>query len=231
MVCLFCAVVWSPPSPTTCPPNRTPTPATTMAKLSLFRTMKQPTLRLHLLLWHYPLVPAQFHSLLMAPPLRAPRVDLPAPVLAQAPTSPTAPPPPSRHPGAGSLTPVPHWPLGPVQAISSLFLCPLYTAALAVTTAQAARRPYICFGRSGLKVFVWCPEHSSGSQSLWIRGWLEGGSGGNIRPVNTTVLWIIAMHPPPRLHHSPNQLRAATLWAPVVGGHGQACCLPRWVTR
>ena len=33
-VCLFCAAAWSPPSPTTCPPNRTSTPANTMVKAS-----------------------------------------------------------------------------------------------------------------------------------------------------------------------------------------------------
>ena len=49
-VWLFCAIVLSPPSPTTCLLNRTPTPATTMVKLSLpslFRMMKQLMLQLH----------------------------------------------------------------------------------------------------------------------------------------------------------------------------------------
>ena len=49
----------------------------------------------------HPLAPAWHHSLLMVPLLRAPRVALPMPVSAQCPTLPTAPPPPSGHPGVG----------------------------------------------------------------------------------------------------------------------------------
>ena len=96
----------------------------------------------------------------------APRVGLPAPVLAQAPTSPAAPPPPSGHPGVGPLTPAPRWTLGPAQARSALLFHPSYAAALVVTTAQAARRPYIHLGGSSLKIYALHPKHGSRSQSL-----------------------------------------------------------------
>ena len=36
-------------------------------------------------------------------------------------------------------------------------------------------------------------------------GW-KGEAGGDVRPLKATVLWVTVMYPPPRLHHSPNQL-------------------------
>ena len=163
-VCLLCTAVQSPSCPTTCQPNRTPTPTTTMVKLSLFRIMKQPTP------WHhppqyYPLALAWSHSLLTAPPLRVPRVGFLAPVSAQAPMSPAAPPPPSGRLGVEPLTPAPCQTPGPARARSTL-LHPSYAVALAITTAQAARRPYIRLGGSSLEIFAWHPEHSNESQSL-----------------------------------------------------------------
>ena len=84
--------------PPTSPPNKTPTPAATTVKVSspqlgLFRIAEWLTpLRYHLLPWHNPLVLMQHYSLLLqlAPPLRAPRVGLPAPVLARSPSDPLA---------------------------------------------------------------------------------------------------------------------------------------------
>ena len=61
-------------------------------------------------------------------------------------------------------------------------------------------------------------------------GW-KGEVGGNIRPLKATVLPVMAMCPLPHLHHSPNQLRAATIWAPVAGRHDQVGGLPGWATR
>ena len=79
-------------NPTTCLPNRTPTPTTTMVKSSLpslFRmTTRWPTMPRHHLLWCHPLALAQHHSLSTAPSLRVPRVGLPAPVSAQGPHHP-----------------------------------------------------------------------------------------------------------------------------------------------
>ena len=49
-------------------------------------------------------------------------------------------------------------------------------------------------------------------------GW-KGEVGGNVRPVKATVLWVMAMHPPPRLYYSSNQLWATTVWMPAVGRH------------
>ena len=118
-VCLFCAVVQSPPSHTICPPNRTPTPIITTVKPSslqpsLFRVAKWPTtLWHHFPPWHYPLELVWCHSLLLGPPSRAPRAALPAPVLTQAPTSPTGPHPPSGHLGVGPFTLAPLKTLGP----------------------------------------------------------------------------------------------------------------------
>ena len=91
----FAPVVQSPPSPTTCLPNKTPTPATTMVKsssLSLFRTTKWAYYAVAFIICHGTiLLHQQHHSLPIVPPLRVPRVGLPVPVLAQGPTSPTAP--------------------------------------------------------------------------------------------------------------------------------------------
>ena len=55
----------------------------------------------------------------------------------------------------------------------------------------------------------------------------KGEVGGNVRPLKATVLWVTVMHLPPRPHHSQNQLRAATIWAPVAGRHGQVGRLAR----
>ena len=166
-------------------PNRTPPPATiTMVKSSsprpsLFRMEKWTTISWHYLsLWHHPLALVWCHSLLWVPLLRVPRVGLPAPELAQAPTSPAALRPPSGCLGVGTLTPAPLWTQGPAQAISTLFLHLSDAAALAVTKAWMARRPYICFCRSGLGIFTQHPKCSSGSQSLLSRDQLGGGSMG-----------------------------------------------------
>ena len=99
----------------------------------------------------------------MVPLLRVPRVGLPVPVLAHAPTSPTAPPPPSGRPRVGPLTPAPCQTPGPVQARSTLLLHLSYAVILAVTTAQAAGRPYICLGGSGLETYARHTEHGGGS--------------------------------------------------------------------
>ena len=61
-------------------------------------------------------------------------------------------------------------------------------------------------------------------------GW-KGELGGNIRPVKATVLQIMAIYPLPCLNYSPNQLQTTTIWAPKVGRHSQAGCLPRWAMR
>ena len=61
-------------------------------------------------------------------------------------------------------------------------------------------------------------------------GW-KGEVGGDIRPVKAMVLWVVAMHLLPRLHHSPNQLWATTVWVPAVGRHGQVGGLPGQTMR
>ena len=95
-------------TPTTCPPNKTPTPATTIVKLSLFRPIiKQFTPQCHHPPWHHPLVLVWHHFLPTVPPLRVPRVALPVPALLPAPTSCACPPPPSGYLQVGHLTPVP----------------------------------------------------------------------------------------------------------------------------
>ena len=95
-------------TPTTCPPNKTPSPAT-MVKSSLLRpTTKQFTPQHHHPLWHHLLALVQRQSLPMVPLLRVPRVVLPALALSPAPTSPTCPPPPSEHLRVGRPTPAPH---------------------------------------------------------------------------------------------------------------------------
>ena len=89
-------------TPTTCPPNKTPTPTTTMVKSSLLRlTTKHFTLWCHHPLWHHPLAPAWHHSLPIAPLLRATRAVLPALALLLAPMSHACPLPPSGHLQAG----------------------------------------------------------------------------------------------------------------------------------
>ena len=50
-------------TPTTCPPNKTPTPTTTMVKLSLFRPRKAVYAMVHHPPWHHPLALARHHSL------------------------------------------------------------------------------------------------------------------------------------------------------------------------
>ena len=103
---------------------------------------------------HHPLPLVWHYSLPMVLKLRVPRTGLPVPVLAQAPMSPTAPPPSSGYPGEGSLTPVPHQTLGPAQARSAPLLHPSSPVVLVVTAAWAARRPYICLSGSDLETFT-----------------------------------------------------------------------------
>ena len=110
-------------TPTTCPPNKTPTPTTTMVKSSLLRLMtKQSTPWHHHPLWHHLLAPVQHQSLPTAPPLRAPRAVLLAPALLLAPTSPACPPPPSGRLWVGHPTPVPCWTPDLAQPEALLFL-------------------------------------------------------------------------------------------------------------
>ena len=59
----------------------------------------------------------------------------------------------------------------------------------------------------------------------------KGEVGGSVRPLKATVLQLVAMCPPPRLHYSPNQLQATTVWVPVMGRHSQGGDLLGWVTR
>ena len=59
----------------------------------------------------------------------------------------------------------------------------------------------------------------------------KGEAGGNVRPLKATVVQVTVMCLPPNPHHSPNQLRAATIWVPAVGRRDQAGGLPRWVSR
>ena len=74
LVCQLCTLTLGPPTPPTCPPNRSPTPTATMVKgrhslwLGLCRLAEWPTPP-----WRHPLAPAQCHSLHLAPPSRAPR--------------------------------------------------------------------------------------------------------------------------------------------------------------
>ena len=125
-------------TPTICPPNKTPTPATTMVKSSLLRpTVKQSTPRHHHLPWHHLLVLAWHQSLPMAPPLRAPRVALLAPALLPAPKSPTRPLPPSGSPWVGHPTPVPCRTPDLAQARSTSLPHPSSTVASEVTAAWA----------------------------------------------------------------------------------------------
>ena len=113
LVCLFCTTVRNPPSPTTCPPNRTPSPAATIVKTSLLqpglpRMVEWPTLpQHHLLPWHLPLALARHYLLpTLAPHPGAIRVGLFAPKLALVPTLPTGPCPTSQCLGAKPLAPV-----------------------------------------------------------------------------------------------------------------------------
>ena len=55
----------------------------------------------------------------------------------------------------------------------------------------------------------------------------KGEVGGSIKPLKAMVLQGTVMHPPHRLHHSPNQLWATTVQVPMVGRHGQVGGLPR----
>ena len=185
------------------------------------------TPQLHDPLWRHPLVLVWHHSLPPAPPFRAPRAGLPMPIPAQATTSPAAPPPPSGRLGAGPLTPVAYQTPGAVRTRSTPVLLPSSAVALVITTAQVAGRPYIGLSRSGLSTYARHPKHISRSQSLKRRDQLEGEAGGNVRPLKAMVLQVVLMCPPPQLHHSPNHLWAAMIWAPVVGRHGQAGGLPR----
>ena len=152
-------------TPTTCPPHRTPTPATTMVMPSLFRMKRQwLTMLQHYPPWHHPLALAQHHSLPMVPPLRVPRVGLPAPALSPAPTSLACPPPLSGCLWAEHSTPEPHWTPDLAQARSTHLHYPSSAAALVVTGARAAaRRPYNHLDGSGLETFTRCPEHGGGS--------------------------------------------------------------------
>ena len=126
-------------TPTTCPTNKTPAPATTMVKLSLFRPMtKQFTLWLHHPPWHHPLALVWHHSLQLVLPLRVPRVVLLVLALAPAPTLPTCPPPPSGCLWVGRLTPVPCQTPDLAQVRSTSPPHPISAVALAVTAAQAA---------------------------------------------------------------------------------------------
>ena len=59
----------------------------------------------------------------------------------------------------------------------------------------------------------------------------KGQVGGNVRPVKATVLQVAALHQPPHLHYSPNQLQAAMVHAPAVGRNGQAGSMPGWAMR
>ena len=126
-------------TPTTCLPNKTPTTSKTLVKSSLFRPMTK-----RFIPWHHhppqhhPLAPARCHSLPMAPPLRVPRVGLPAPALSPAPMSPACPPPSSRCLQAGYLTPAPYWTPDPARARSTILPHPTSTAASVVTAACAA---------------------------------------------------------------------------------------------
>ena len=138
------------------------------------------------------------HSLLTAPPLRVPRLGLPAPVPAQGPTSPAAPPPPSGRPGVGPLTPAPRQMLGPTWARSTPLLCPSSAVASAVTAAQAHRRPYIHLDGSGPKTYAQCPKPGGRSQPLKRRDPLVGANGGGTeghwRPWSSGSRWCTC-HP------------------------------------
>ena len=159
----------------------------------------------------------------MAPLLRVPRAVLPAPALLLAPTSPAHPPPPSGRLWVGCLTPAPcQTPdLALSQKRSSSCIHHLLRHQV-VTTAWAAGRPYICPRRKLSQDFcTQCPKCTVADLNLFKEeiSW-KGEAGGNVRPLKAMVLWVTTMHPPPRLHHSPNQLRATTIWVPVVGRHG-----------
>ena len=54
----------------------------------------------------------------------------------------------------GPLTLAPLQTLDLARAGSTVLLHPLHAVALAATTTQAARRPYICLCQSGLETFV-----------------------------------------------------------------------------
>ena len=77
-----------------------------------------------------------------------------------------APPSPSGCLWAGPLTLAPHQTPDPARARSALLFHPSFTVALAVTAAQAARRPYIYLGGSGLKISTGRPEYGGRFQSL-----------------------------------------------------------------
>ena len=98
-----------------------------------------------------------------------------------APTSPIRPPPPSGSLKVGHLTLEPHRTPDFAQARSAPLLPLSSTASLAVTTAQAAGRPYICLNRSGLETFTQYPQRSGISQSLRRRDRVDGGSGGECK--------------------------------------------------
>ena len=87
-------------------------------------------------------------------PLRAPMVGLPAPVLAQAPTSPADPHPPSGCLVVEPLDPAPPLSQGPARARRPSLLQPSSSAALVVAAAWAVQRPYSCSCISSLKIFA-----------------------------------------------------------------------------
>ena len=126
-------------TPTICPTNKTPPPATTIVKSSLFRLMtKQSTLQHYHPPWHHPLELVWCHSLQSAPPLKAQRAVLLALAIAPGLMLPTCPPPPSGCLWAGHLTPAPRWTPDLARARSTCLPHPSSTAALVVTTARAA---------------------------------------------------------------------------------------------
>ena len=134
-----CSALRHKSTPTTCLPNKTPTPTTTMVKLSLFRLMtKQFTSWHHYLLQHHPLALVWCHSLYLVPLLRVPRAVLPVPALSLAPMPPARPPPPSGCLWVGRLTLAPCWIPDHARARSATLPHPSSAVALVVTVAGAA---------------------------------------------------------------------------------------------
>ena len=93
--------------------------------------------------------------------------------------------------------------------------------ALVITTASAARKPYIHLCRSGgLEIFARHPKRGGEHQSFEKKiGW-GGKLGGLIWLVKATVFLVVAIYIPPYLNYIPNYLQSVVVWAPIVGRHG-----------
>ena len=215
MVYLFCTVVRSPPSPTICPPNKTPNPITTMVKLSslsLFRMEVAYTMASSPAMAPFSctsMVPLSFYGASTRDAKGRPSC-----------TSTSSGPHDTHCPTSsiwmsGGGTPNSSASLDSRSYPSQKRSSSSSTAESAVTSAQAARRPYIHLSGSGLKTFARHPELGSGSQSLGKRDWLERGNRGECKAAKG--------HVPPGHGNVPATL-PPLLPQPTLGSHGLGAC-------